>query len=166
MKQLLQWFRDFVISKNKHEHLKRFPIFQDLSRFELNLINNSIHKRSYKVGETIYEAGHPLELVYLIEDGEIKVIGSLKTKTNAILSAGDVIGIIDMFFESTRSSSAIATKDTTMFLLSKTDLECFITLNPKIGNKILKNICCYLSRVIINDNTQNSENEDNNRIDQ
>lgn len=143
------WFKVHFSPRDRCAFLRDFPIFQNLSSFELNLLVNILHKRIYKAQEEIFTAGNPLELAYLIQSGEIRVLGSLGTGKETLLKGKDCLGIIDMFYEQNRSSSAIAQKESVLWALSKTELEDFIRKNPKTGIRILKNICAYLSRYLV-----------------
>jgi len=148
MKPLINLISKWIKGKQDYLSLKKYRIFDNLSHFELNLVYQMFIRREYSAGEVIFERGYPLEVVYFIESGELEVFSKVHGKQSRILGEGDYIGLIDMYYEKIRSSSAIAVKDTVMLAISRTDLQSFICSKAPTGVKILNNICTELSRSV------------------
>ncbi len=148
--ELRQWLINNLKRKEKHKDLRKYPIFKGLNVFELGLLNQIIHKREFAAGEVLFENKYPLELIYLIESGQVEVFGKLQPKGSRILKSFQYIGLIDMYHEETRSSSAKALNDTVVLAISKTDFERFIKTNPRIGVKLLQNFCRSISSFMFN----------------
>lgn len=148
MKQLIGWLKGILTKPKSYLQYRRFPIFKDLDSYELYLLNNVMHSRSFRAGEVIYEAGFPLEVIYFIEKGEIELKGKLHPVGNEVLGKNQYLGLIDMFHEKIRSSTAIAKTDVNTFAISRTDLMDLIQSKPHTGSKILIAACKDFSKLI------------------
>lgn len=124
----------------KYSVHRSFPLFSELSNLELKLLENILIERNYKPNELLFEETYPLEAVFLIIEGEVKLEGKLP----GLRESGEIIGLVDMFKDQYRSSSARATRNTRVWAVSRTDLLNLIDKNPRLGTKILKAICRYL----------------------
>ncbi len=141
---IMKWFK----GKQDYLCLKRYPVFRGLSHFELNLIYQMFHRREFHAGDVVFEQGFPLEVVYFIESGKLEVSGVPQLGGSRILNEGEYIGLIDMFHEKIRSSSAKATEESVLLAISRTDLQDFINGRLTTGVKILNNTCSELSGFI------------------
>jgi len=148
IKYILGWLKSLLHKPSKYASLRRYSIFKHLDSFELYLLNNFMHHRSFKQGEQLFDVGYPLEVVFFIEKGEIEVTGKANPNGRAILSKNQWIGIMDMFYENIRSSSAIALTDVQVLAISRQDLMDLINKNPHMGLKILNGVCESLSNYI------------------
>jgi CRP-like cAMP-binding protein len=148
IKLILGWLKSLLHKPSKYASLRRYSIFKHLDSFELYLLNNFMHQRSFKQGEQLFDVGYPLEVVFFIEKGEIEVIGKANPHGRALLSKNQWIGIMDMFYENIRSSSAKALTDVQVLAISRDDLMDLINKNPHMGLKILSGICESLSRYV------------------
>ncbi|HNQ44171.1 MAG TPA: cyclic nucleotide-binding domain-containing protein, partial [Candidatus Cloacimonadota bacterium] len=128
---------------------RRFPVFKDLSNFELSLLDNVMHRREFKAGEILFESGYPIEVVFFIEKGEVLLTGPLQSESGRIVSKNQNLGLIDAYYGGKRTSTATAQTDVSTFALSITDLEDLISAKPRTGVKILKAICKTFSQYII-----------------
>lgn len=145
---LMQWLSGLLKPKVKHENLKKFPLLKDLNVFELSLFRQICHHRHFAADEVLFEVKYPLEMIFLITKGEVEVLGKLQMGKSRIIKKHQHIGIIDMFHEVERSSTAKATVETDVLAVSRTDFLRFIRSNPKTGVKILHNVCLSLSSFI------------------
>ncbi len=141
----LNWIKKLFTRQEKFTGLKKYPIFAGLNPFELTLVGNCLYRREYKAGETVFEEGHPLELLFLIEQGEVAVSGKLSAAEQSVLKAGEVIGVLDFFSGSPRSVSATTLTDTVFWAISQKDFQDLISKNLRLGNKILASSCKLIS---------------------
>jgi len=148
MQQYIDWFKNILRKPDKYAHLKRFSLFKDLNSFELYLLNNHLHTRNYKAGEVLFEPGYPLEAIYLIEKGEIEIIGPSHPSGHSILKKNQFLGLMDMFHENIRSSKATTLCDVQVLAVSQADLKELIDKNPRMGVKILLAVCSSFSNYI------------------
>lgn len=123
--------------------LKSLPIFQSLTKRDLDLLINFIHNRTFVQGEFIFYQGDPGIGLYIIREGEIKI-----TRTNdegvqnelATFTSGDFFGELALVDGEKRSASAIAQTEVKLSVIFKPDLDEFIEKYPKKGIKILTGI--------------------------
>jgi len=139
------WLGKILRKPDLLDSVREISLFTGLSSFQLYQLNCYMHARSYKSGEVIFEQGYPLDAVFFITGGEVNVSGLLSGPAPTVLRKGDFIGIIDMFHEGIRSSSAKAGTDVTALAISKNDLSSLIERDKAMGIKILNAICRYLS---------------------
>lgn len=120
--------------------LQSIPLFESLGKRDLALILNIIHSRSYLTGEYIFYQGDPGIGLYLIREGDVRIIRSDEEDNEielATISKGDFFGELAMVDGEKRSASAVAKTDVRAAVIFKPDLDEFIEKYPKKGIKIL-----------------------------
>ena len=123
--------------------LEAIPLFDSLSRRDLNNLVNIFHDRNYLAGELVFCQGDPGIGLYLIRDGEVAIIrenDSAEKIELAIFNKGDFFGELAMVDGEKRSASAIAKSDSRLAVVFKPDLDDFIVKYPKKGIQILNGI--------------------------
>jgi len=148
LKLIIRWLKTLLLKPDKNAALRRFAIFKKLDSFELYQLNNFLHKRSFKAGELLFDKDYPLEMIFFIEQGEIEVVGNAHPSGYNILKKNQWIGLIDMFHENVRSSSAKAITEVHALAISRFDLSDLINNNPHMGVKILTSVCESFSKYI------------------
>ncbi|HNZ33310.1 MAG TPA: cyclic nucleotide-binding domain-containing protein [Candidatus Cloacimonas sp.] len=149
LKDVFAWLKTIMKKPDKYADLKLFPVFNECSSFELYLLSNFLHKRTYQAGEILYDKGYPLEVIYFVLSGEIEVTGPTHPQGCYVIGKNQVLGLIDMFSEETRSSSAKAITDVTTYVISRFDLLDLAKQNPHLGVKLLYAFCQTLSNYIL-----------------
>jgi CRP-like cAMP-binding protein len=132
-----------------HPELMHFQLLRELNPAELNIIHSYMHNREFKKGEVLFEEGYPLEVIYLIREGEIQVQGLRSDNDSWLLKKHQFVGIIDLFTKNHRLSKATAYTDLSVFALSQTDFWEIIRYNPVLGVKLLKACCHFLGKFIL-----------------
>ena len=127
-----------------HKALKRVPIFENLSKKELNYIIQLTHEREYKSSEYVFKRDAPAEGMYVILDGKIEIKDPKSGNIFAKLHSGDFFGELALLDEEPRSASAVCNEPSRLIGFFRTDLLTLIKRYPELGNKILLN----LSRVL------------------
>jgi len=120
--------------------LQSIPLFESLSKRDLSLILKIIHRRSYLTGEYIFYQGDPGIGLYVLREGEVRIIRSDEESNEvelATISKGDFFGELAMVDGDKRSASAVAKTDVRAAVIFKPDLDEFIEKYPKKGIKIL-----------------------------
>ena len=123
--------------------LHSVPLFESLGKRDLSLLLNIIHTRSYLKGEYIFFRGDPGIGLYIIREGEVKVVRDDDTGKEielAIFSKGDFFGELALVDGEKRSASAIAINNVRTVVIFKPDLDEFVEKYPKKGIRILKAI--------------------------
>jgi CRP-like cAMP-binding protein len=148
MQKVLLWFKTVLKGSQQYLDLKQYSVFERLGSFDLYLLKEIMHERVFKPNEVIFEAGYPLEVIYFIKSGEIRLQAENDLKTNKVLGPGEHLGILDLYYSTQRSSTAIAQSKVCVHGVSRTDLEDYINSRPRAGIMILKAINKDLSRML------------------
>lgn len=72
----------------------------------LNLFRNEQHAQSFAAGQTIFEAGAPGDLMYVVQEGEVEIV--LAGRAIDVAGPGGVIGEMALISDKPRSASAVA----------------------------------------------------------
>lgn len=140
MQNFVKWLQTWFNRPREYTRLREYKIFEELESYDLFMLNDLIHAREFKPGETIFEAGYPVEVVYLIRSGEIELKGVYGSKQNKVLGKNDHLGLLDLYYNRQRNSTATAKTKLCMDALSRSDLQEFIKSRPVAGVKILSAI--------------------------
>ncbi len=148
LKLIIGWLKSLFRKTDKNAYLKKISIFSKLDSFELYLLNNFMHHRSFKAGELLFDKDYPLEMIFFIEQGEIEVLGKAHPSGRSVLKKNQWIGIMDMYHENIRSSSAKALTHVEANAISCKDFVDLMENNPHMGVKILTGVCESFSNYI------------------
>lgn len=128
--------------------LLSIPPFKNFSKNTMKNFSRLIHHRVYSANEIIFTQGDPGIALYIIQEGEVKIIKHSETGIEyelAQFSRGDFFGELALLDNDVRSATAIATKDSKIEVIFKPDLDYFIENNPKRGVEILTGIAKIIS---------------------
>nr|MDK2851419.1 hypothetical protein [Candidatus Cloacimonadota bacterium] len=148
MKTFWRWFVSLFKGPKEYMRLRDYPIFSKLSSYDLYLLAARMHERRFVDSEKIFESQYPLEVIYFVRTGEIKIERLYGGKEEKILGQNEHLGILDMFHGEYRTSTATAINDVTLDAISKSDLLDFIAARPRCGLKIYDAICREFASLI------------------
>lgn len=134
--------------KSLAEIVKKIPVFQGLSKFELNFVINIMHRRHFLQDELIFREGEAGNGMYLLESGTVKILGRNREGEEVLytrLNDHQFFGELALIDGAPRSATAIAEKESVLFGFFKPDLLDLIQKNPTIGSKILLNLSSVLA---------------------
>ncbi len=151
-----------ILKRREREHsvasiLKNTPIFSDLSRRELNIIENIIHRRRYRDGEIIFRQGDPGVGMYVIAKGQVRIFMTNSAGVSVelvMLQPGDFFGETAVIDRGERSASAQAVGDTELLGFFRPDLFDIIDRFPRMGAKILLKIALVYSERLRHTNAE------------
>lgn len=137
--------------------LNQNKIFSTLTRRELKVVQDLVHERHYRAGETIFRQGEIGIGMYIISKGavDISVIeleeGSSNDNFNEVLIAklkkGDFFGELSLVEDNgKRTAHATASEDTILIGFFKPDLNVILQSHPTIGSKITMNLAEVVGR--------------------
>jgi CRP/FNR family cyclic AMP-dependent transcriptional regulator len=94
----------------------------------------------YEKGSVIFVEGEPSLYLYIVLDGEVRVFKESKDRLLALSVIGekDFLGELAMFDDSLRSATAVATKDTHLLIIKKSDI-----------SHVLKNCPEWITNIMI-----------------
>ncbi len=144
--------------------LEAVPAFEGLSKRELITVERSIHLRSYRAGETIFNEDTPGAAMYIIHTGEVAItkdVGDTTPLELARIGELTFFGEIALIDETPRTAGAVAVRDSQLLAFGKSDLEIIVERNPSLAVKIITNISRLLAKRLIksNENQQSMEAE-------
>ncbi len=114
--------------------LERTSLFVELNAEERALLAERVHLQHFSAGELIFSEDSPSNALFVVEHGGVRL--SIGPVSLATLGAGAVFGESDVFLGRKRSTAALATGATSVWALSRHDLEQVVSANPSIGIKL------------------------------
>ena len=120
--------------------LKKSPVLGDLSRDLLEEIETAAHVRQYARKEFIFAQDEPMDFLYIVREGRVKlfvVAATGKSYTYSIAHCGDTLHGIALFSDSLCKSSAQAMDPVTLMCLKKSWFLDFVNRHPDILVKII-----------------------------
>lgn len=129
--------------------LGRIPVFSNLSKSELRLIEKIVYQRNYHEKEIIFVEGEPGAGMYIIESGKVRICLGPHTDEEheiALLENGDFFGELALIDDHPRSATAVALMPTRLVGFFRSDLLSFISRTPRMGVKIEQNMLQILVR--------------------
>jgi CRP-like cAMP-binding protein len=120
--------------------LLSMPPFKNFSSTHLKNLMKITHSRVYNSGEFIFYQNDPGIALYLIRDGEVKIVKHSQNEEEIELARfgrGDFFGELALLDNDVRSASAVVVIDANIAVIFKPDLDRFIDKFPKRGNQIL-----------------------------
>lgn len=123
--------------------LLSMPPFKSFESSHLRNLVNIIHNRVYSANEFIFFQGDPGIALYIIRDGEVKIVKQNEKGEEMELTRfgrGDFFGELALMDNDVRSASAVAVKESKIGVIFKPDLDIFIEKYPKKGIAILKGL--------------------------
>lgn len=122
------------------ELLGDLPLFELLTRSELQKLERIVHIRIFSAGETVIRANAPRLGLYVIQAGTAQVIRRNPDGTSrpiGKIGAGELIGEFSLLDSSPRTSGIVAIEPSTLIGFFRPDLMSVIDTDPSIGFKIL-----------------------------
>ena len=135
----------------KAADLKTVPFFQELSEDELMMLAQVMEERTFKKGEIIFNEGEEGKALYLLIEGEVEVVKTMKgwyKETLAVFKKGRLFGELSFLSGRNHSALARATQDVKVFVLTKNQYDRLEKNDPVITQKIMKVIALTLSTAL------------------
>lgn len=125
--------------KELFKKLSYVNLFRNLPPEEIQSLLPHITSRQYKKGTTIIHQGDPGDSLFIIENGSVDVIDSVKNKYIATLTKNDVVGEMALITGEKRSSSVIAKTNTKVWTILKENFDNVLNVSSKMA-KAFKDI--------------------------
>lgn len=116
------------------------PIFNHLTKEQMDEVMEVVQSMAYKKGEIIYHAGEEADSLYIVNRGQLKIYRlseSGKEQVVRILHPGDFTGELALFKQSVQEAYAEALVDTQICLIRRDALQNLLTTYPTISLKVL-----------------------------
>lgn len=121
--------------------LESLPLFAGLSQEQLSEVAGRLQRRSFAHGVTLYHQDMPGMMLYMIEEGSVRVFSIGRTGqelTLAIFGAGDIFGELSILDTKHHSATAITLTSTVVWLLPRSDLETLMDRYPVITDAMIQ----------------------------
>jgi len=94
---------------------------------------------TFKKGQVIFAQGEASSFLYIVVSGEVRIFKDDKNKLIPISVVGpkDFIGELSMFNDEPRSATAVATQETTLMIIKKTDIRKVLRSCPDWVSNIM-----------------------------
>jgi CRP/FNR family transcriptional regulator len=122
-------------------YLRNVPVFEELSDDDLAVISKVTIGRSYKKNDIIFREEEPGEGFYYVKSGKVKIIKLSQDGREhiiKILGPDEVFAEVLLFNKGPYPATAIAVEDTSVGIISNTELEKIITSHPHVAMNIIK----------------------------
>ena len=104
----------------------------------------------HRAGQVILREGEPVERLYCLLDGAVKMCRQISTGEQQIISLvcpGEVIGLRALMYHRVFTSSAVAVQTSRGMYLSAGSLQTVLQENPTLSLNILKFLCLEMDAV-------------------
>jgi len=122
------------------ELLKSIPMFKNLDDEELDLIANLLKKESYAKGTFVFKKGDYGDTMYLVESGQIAVVGDQAKETIAFMGPGSFLGEISLLLAQPRTANLQVMIDAQLWALCKDDFDQFVATHPSIALEMMREL--------------------------
>lgn len=129
------------------ESLQQTPLFFSLTPEELQRIRKQVVIRSFTKNEVILQEENSNEFMYMILDGEAKVVQTTEAGKEIIITvhqSGDFFGELSLIDGKTSPAAVLATKNTVTAIISKKDFYSLLLSQDKILKNLLQILCSRL----------------------
>jgi CRP/FNR family cyclic AMP-dependent transcriptional regulator len=141
------------ITKLLHQN----KIFETLTKKELRIVEELVHERHYRAGETVFRQGEIGIGMYIIAKGAVDIsvvelddVSSTDNFSEVLitkLKKGDFFGELSLVEDNgKRTAHATASEDSALIGFFKPDLNVILQSHPSIGSKITMNLAEVVGR--------------------
>ena len=120
--------------------LAQVPLFSALTPKQLHRLGALVQRRRYAAGEVIFHEGDAGTALYIIENGEVKIVlGSAEGKEVVLRLFGrsDFFGELALLDGEPRSANAVAREACNLLLLRRADFLQFLVDEPQVAVNLL-----------------------------
>ena len=144
----LQNKTDTLTLYEKMMHLSFVSIFENIRLYDLKLLAQATNLQEFSKNEYVIRQGGIGNTLFIILDGKVAV--EVDEKRVNTLGDRDYFGDIALIGDTKRTVSIKALQDVKLLTISKKEFRYFLDENPKIYNKIMKNIIKKLLKIQAN----------------
>ncbi|HVN53899.1 MAG TPA: cyclic nucleotide-binding domain-containing protein [Anaerolineaceae bacterium] len=114
---------------------------------KITLFRNSQDYKSYAAGETIFRYGDPADVMYVIVEGEVDIVGNTGVVIDS-LSEGDLFGEMALVDDSPRSGTALAKTDCKVVPVNRQRFEFMVQNTPHFAVVVMTIMAERLRRLM------------------
>ena len=128
--------------------LQKIRLFEGISRRNLIHVVENMQERVYLKGETIFTEGDIGRALFIVFSGKVLLTrrdDEGEEQKIAEVNPGEFFGEMALLEEMPRTTSAVASEETRVFMLFKVKLENVLFSNPKVGVVIASQLARIMS---------------------
>ncbi len=128
---------------NNFEEIKNIEYFKTLSEVQIADVAGVLKEENYEAEENLFIEGERSKGIYFVKSGTIKIYKSSKDGKEQILKlcyTGESFNDVTVFSANINPASADAVNKSSVFLLSKENLENLIFKYPEISLNIIRSL--------------------------
>jgi len=120
--------------------LKKVSLFENLTEEELFALGKVSFEKTFKAGEAVLKENEPGHELFIVVSGEVDIRKKREGRefTLAKLGPFNAIGEMSLFDDLPHSATAVATKETNVFILPEEAVRDVVLEFPEIGLAIVK----------------------------
>ena len=148
MEKLIHLQEISLDEKSILNYVKDIPFFSDLETDETILATQWIKAYKANAGVTIFAEGNQSSQLCLVAEGVISIFKEISSSEHLMIAeikSGGSIGEMGILDDEPASATAIASKDSVVFIISGVEFKRLIFENEKIGVKFLWKIAKIIS---------------------
>jgi len=129
--------------------LRRVPLFSQMADADLAPFANLFRERRYPKGAVIVFRDDPGDALYVVADGQVKVVLVAEDGREVILSVlrdGEFFGEMSVLDDEPRSAHVIAMTDSRLLALRRDDFQAQLRANPAVASAMLRAMSLRLRR--------------------
>jgi CRP-like cAMP-binding protein len=127
---------------HKLQLLKQVPLFQDLSKHDLEQVGQLAEEVDVPAGQVLTREGAPGSEFFVIVDGDVRI--DVHGETVRTLEAGDFLGEIALVDDGPRTATATAVGPTKLLVLGRREFRSLMDSYPSIEHSVLH---CLVERL-------------------
>lgn len=160
---LPKWLR--ALFRDEHQKssvafFRQVPLFYGLSGTQLERLLLSMQRRTYRVGEIVFEEGEIGKAVFILRTGQVELTrrsADGAARRLARLGPGQMFGEMALLEQMERTATARVVEDGDIYLLYVSTLDAFFERHPRTGIRMIKNIAILLSALLRRANLEMDE---------
>lgn len=129
--------------------LHEVPFFADLSHDQIVEINRLFHEKGFDKGDYLYFAGDPVEYLYIIAEGRVKLLRHTAAGKDVMLDLlipGEYFGTLSTENNSLYQDTAQAVTPICALAISREDFRIIFSKYPSVGIKVLDTVAARLEQ--------------------
>lgn len=130
-------------SDAKVDALKKAPLFEGLSRKELEELARLADDLEVPTGKVLTRQGDTGREFFVLMEGQVEVVRD--GEVLATRGAGDFIGEISILEDMPRTATVTATTPVRLFVLTAQSFRSFVEQQPDVENKVLRTLARRLA---------------------
>jgi len=127
----------------------RIPLFAGMQQADIARLATRMRRRTYRQGDVIFHKGDPGSMLYLVEQGQIKIFTPSLEGREVVLclfGPGDFFGEMALFDDKPRSASAEAATPSTLLTLQRDDFRQAMVQHPAMSLAVMAALVNRLRR--------------------